>query len=129
MNRFVWSVPAAVSVCGLAGAAEHTADSLATVKKAVSDGKAVLVDVREADEWKDGRLKDARHLSLSEIRAGVPAERLKKVVPPGKIVYLHCAAGGRCLKAADLLKSHGYDLRPLKDGYDALVEAGFPKAP
>lgn len=128
MNRFVWVAPAVVGLGGLAMSADHTRDSLNTVKKAVADGKAVLVDVREADEWKDGHLKDARHLSLSDIRAGVPADRLKKVVPPGSVVYLHCAAGGRCLKAADLLKKQGYDLRPLKDGYENLLKAGFPKA-
>jgi rhodanese-related sulfurtransferase len=127
MNRFVWAAPAVVGVCGLTLSAEHTRDSLETVKKAVADGKAVLVDVREADEWKGGHLKDARHLSLSDIRAGVPADRLKRVAPPGTIVYLHCAAGGRRLKAADLLKGQGYDLRPLKDGYESLLKAGFPK--
>ena len=30
---------------------------------------------------------------------------------------------------ASLLKKHGYDVRPLKQGYEELVEAGFPKAP
>lgn len=128
MSRFVWAAPAVVGVCGLALGAEHTRDSLDTVKQAVADGKAVLVDVREADEWQGGRLKGAKHFPLSELRAGVPADRLKAVAPPGKILYLHCAAGGRCLKAADLLKGQGYDIRPLKDGYENLLKAGFPKA-
>ena len=42
--------------------------SLDTVKKSVADGKAVLVDVRETDEWKDGHLKDAKHLALSDLK-------------------------------------------------------------
>lgn len=109
-------------------AADHTTDSLDMVKKAVADGKAVLVDVREADEWKDGHLKAARHLALSDLKAGVPADRLKEAVPAGKVVYLHCASGRRCLAAADLLKKQGYDARPLKAGYEALLTAGFEKA-
>jgi rhodanese-related sulfurtransferase len=44
------------------------------------------------------------------------------------VVYLHCASGRRCLAAADLLKTQGYDARPLKDGYEALLKAGFEKA-
>jgi rhodanese-related sulfurtransferase len=84
-------------------AADHTADSLDTVKKAVAAGTAVLVDVREPDEWKDGHLKVARHLALSDLKAGVPADRLKEVIPAGKVVYVHCASGRRCLAAADLL--------------------------
>lgn len=127
MNRLVRAA-AVVAAAGLAVAADHTKDDLAAVKKAVADGKAVLVDVREADEWKDGHLADARHLALSDLKAGVPDEKLKKALPEGKVVYLHCAAGKRCLKAADLLKDKGYDLRPLKPGYDDLVKAGFAKA-
>jgi len=98
------------------------------VEKAVADGKAVLIDVCEANEWKEGHLKDAKHLAHSELKAGVPAEKLKALFPAGKIVYLHYAAGGRCLKAADLLKIAGYETRPLKQGYDELIKAGFPKA-
>ena len=109
-------------------AADHTKDTLADVKKAIADGKAVLIDVREADEWKVGHLKDARHLALSEIRNGVNAERLQSLMPKDKIVYLHCAAGGRCLKAADLLKKAGIESRPLKPGYEELVKNGLDRA-
>ncbi len=110
-----------------ASAADHTTDSLETVKKAVSGGKAILVDVREESEWKDGHLKDARHVPLSELKAGIPAEKLKKTLPPDSILYLHCASGKRCLAAADLLKKHGYEVRPLKDGYESLLKNGFPQ--
>ena len=110
-------------------AADHTKDSLQTVKKGLTEKEAVLVDVRELDEWNDGHVKDAKHLALSLIKSGITDEKLKEIIPPGKIVYLHCAAGGRCLKAADMLKNKGYDIRPLKPGYDALITAGFEKAP
>ena len=109
-------------------AADHTKDTPAEVKKAVADDKAVLIDVRETDEWKDGHVEDAKHLALSDLKAGVPAEKLKALFPAGKIVYLHCAAAGRCLQEADLLKAAGYETRPLKPGYDDLIKAGFPKA-
>jgi rhodanese-related sulfurtransferase len=127
MSRLVPAgVVAACLTCGAAWAAEHTTDTLETVKKGVTDGKAVLVDVREAGEWQDGHLKQAKHLALSDLKAGVPADKLKKTLPPGSVVYLHCASGKRCLAAADLLKKHGYDVRPLKDGYENLLKAGFP---
>lgn len=109
-------------------AQEHTKDTPADVKKALADNKAVLVDVREPKEWDSGHLADAKSLPLSRIKAGVPADELAKVLPKDRPVYLHCKAGGRCLSAAELLKKQGYDVRPLKDGYDALLEAGFPKA-
>ncbi|MFO0848109.1 MAG: rhodanese-like domain-containing protein [Gemmataceae bacterium] len=109
-------------------AADHTTDTPDQVKKALADKTAVLIDVREPKEWDAGHLKDAKPLPLSKIRAGVPeAERLK-VMPKGKVVYLHCKAGGRCLTAADELKKFGYDVRPLKAGYEDLLKAGLPKA-
>lgn len=127
MHRILFGA-AVVAVAASAMAADHTKDKLDDVKKAVADDKAVLIDVREADEWKDGHLKGAKHLALSDLKTGVPSDKLKTLLPAGKVVYLHCAAGGRCLKAADLLKAAGFETRPLKPGYEDLVKAGFEKA-
>jgi phage shock protein E len=107
---------------------EHTKDTPEQVKKAVADQKAVLIDVREQKEWDTGHLKDADLLPLSKLKAGVAKEELDKKLPKGKVVYLHCRSGGRCLQAAEVLKAKGYDARPLKEGYEDLVKAGFPKA-
>ena len=127
MSRFAWSVTVCCAAVGIACAAEHTTDTLDAIKKNVSDGKAVLVDVRETDEWKDGHLKGARHVALSDLKKGVPEADLKKALPVGSVVYLHCGSGKRCLVAADLLKKQGYDVRPLKEGYRDLVRGGFPQ--
>ena len=129
MNKLFFGLAATtLAMTAPACAAEHTKDTPAEVKKAVADGKALLIDVREADEWKDGHLQGAKHLSLSDLKAGVAADKLKALIPAGKPVYLHCAAGGRCLKAADILKEQGYDVRPLKPGYEALMKEGFEMA-
>lgn len=128
MSRWILGVTAAVGMVAIGVAADHTTDTLDTVKANVAAGKAILVDVREEGEWKDGHLKGARHLALSELKAGVPAEKLKNALPAGKVVYLHCASGRRCLKAGELLKKQGYDARPLKAGYETLLKSGFEKA-
>ena len=123
-----------VLMVGLAGlsseatAADHTRDTLDAVKKAVADEKAVLLDVREKSEWDDGHLKDAKPLPLSVLKAGAKPEDVAKVAPKDKIIYCHCAAGVRSLKAADELKKLGYDVRPLKPGYEDLLKAGFAPA-
>lgn len=108
-------------------AAEHTKDSADTVKKALAADEAVLIDVRELSEWNDGHLKDARSLPLSVLKSASKAE-VEKVIPKGKVVYCHCASGIRTLKAADILKKLGYDIRPLKPGYQDLLKAGFSPA-
>jgi len=109
-------------------AAEHTKDSLETIQKNLAAKKAILVDVREKGEWDDGHLRDAVLLPLSEIPKKVSGKMLEKQFPKAKVLYLHCASGRRCLKAADLLMNSGYDVRPLRDGYDALLKNGFPKS-
>ena len=109
-------------------AAEHTTDSLDKVKQSLADKKAVLIDVREQSEWDEGHLKDAKLLPVSKLRKGVPEEELAKTLSKGKIVYAHCRSGGRCLEAADRLTKLGYEVRPLKAGYEELLKAGFPKA-
>ena len=118
-----------MAILAAALGADHTKDTLDEVKKNLADGKAVLLDVREDGEWQAGHLKDAKALPLSRIKAGVTAAELEKLAPAGKAIYLHCAAGMRCAKAADLLKPLGRDLRALKPGYEDLLKAGLPKAP
>lgn len=108
-------------------AAEHTKETLKTVKKNVDDETAVLVDVREQGEWDDGHVAGAIFLPLSSLQDGVNKEKLKSV-PREKTLYIHCAVGKRALVAANILEKQGFTVRPLKPGYKDLISAGFPKA-
>lgn len=131
-------VLAVIPVCvGQTLAGEHTKDSLETITKALAKKSAIVLDVRERDEWDEGHLKGARFIPLSELKKGVEREALLKRLqladkdkkPSNEaIIYVHCASGGRCLPAAEILKKQGFDARPLKHGYDELVKAGFPEA-
>jgi phage shock protein E len=107
---------------------EHTKVPLETVKQEVQAKKAVLVDVREKREWDRGHIAGAVFLPLSDLQEGVDPQRLARILPKDKIIYAHCARGGRCLRAADLLQKNGYQIRPLKPGYNDLLQAGFEKA-
>ena len=120
----------ALAVGGLCSTAvaEHTKDSLDTVRKAIAADEAVLVDVREPDEWKEGHVAGARLVPLSVLEKGADPAQLARQLPKDKIVYCHCLAGGRCLEAAAILAPLGYDVRPLKPGYPDLAKAGFPTA-
>jgi rhodanese-related sulfurtransferase len=126
-SRLVLAVVLAAAAAGQARA-EHTKDSLAVVNEAIAGDKAVLVDCREPDEWKDGHVAAAVSLPLSTLERGITPEQLARILPKDKIVYVHCLAGGRCLAAADILERRGYDVRPLKPGYPDLARAGFATA-
>lgn len=127
-GTFVLTVTAMFLLVSLAKAGEHTTDSLDTVKKNLTSKKAVLVDVREKSEWEDGHVENALHAPLSELKTPDGAKRFVSRLPENKIVYTHCAAGVRSVSAAKILRKHGIDVRPLKSGYDELIEAGFEKS-
>jgi rhodanese-related sulfurtransferase len=98
---------------------DYTKDSLEKIKAAVEKKEAVLLDVREESEWKAGHLKIATFVPLSWLR-NESAEAVAGKVPKGKIIYAHCRAGGRAMTAAGILKKMGYEVRPLKQGYEEL---------
>jgi len=130
MKRFAalcgFSFLAFASVVVLASAQEHTKDSLDVIKKRLQEKKAVLLDVREQKEWDAGHLKDAKLLPLSTVKGNAPG--MTDGLAKDQIIYLHCAAGVRCVTAAEILQKLGYDARPIKEGYNDLVKSGFPKA-
>ncbi len=112
-----------------AQATDHMQDSLGKVKEQLKEKRAVLVDVREPDEWNEGVVADAILISLSELKEGIDSKELAKRLPPGKIVYTYCRSGVRSRTAADIIVKSGYDVRPLKAGYRDLIANGFPRGP
>lgn len=126
-RHFARAIIAFAVMASTAGiAAEHTRDTEATVKAKLADTSAVLIDVREIDEWDAGHLRDAANVPLSDLRAG----RGLGSLPRDKIIYVHCQSGRRVLPATDLLVGAGFsDVRALPWGYPELVRRGFPQAP
>lgn len=91
---------------------------LSEVKKEIEDGKAVLVDVREKDEWDDSHFKGAKSIPLSTLKkdaAGASAG-----LPKDKPIYTHCMVGKRSEAAAKILAGQGYQVINLKMTYDEL---------
>jgi len=105
---------------------KHTTDSIDQVKTSVAAGKAVIVDVREQAEWDNGHLKVASLVPLSLLSKD--GAEIPGTLPKDQPIYLHCRSGARSLKAAEILKAKGYDVRPLQAGYGQLVKDGFEKA-
>lgn len=109
----------------VANAEEHTKESLQTIKESVAAKRAVLVDVRDKQEWDEGHVSGALFLPLSELRKRDRTAEMLKDLPKDRILYTHCVVGMRSLAAAKILKTHGYEVRALKPGYDDLIKAGF----
>lgn len=82
----------------------------------------IVLDVRNPDEFKEARIKDAINFPLPELMSHV--EELKKY----DHVYIHCKRGGRAKTAFDQLKNAGLNnVICIHDaGMDAWIERGFP---
>ena len=81
---------------------------------------AVLVDVRERDEYDAARVASATLIPLSEFAARV-AE-----LPKDKEVVLICAGGVRSARAAEYAEAQGYTVTNLEGGMNAWAAAGLP---
>ncbi|MEO8631235.1 MAG: FAD-dependent oxidoreductase [Betaproteobacteria bacterium] len=73
--------------------------------------EALIVDVREADEFNRGHIPRAINLPLSELRTRY-AE-----LPRDREGWLYCGVGQRAYFATRFLRQHGYDVRNLSGGY------------
>lgn len=91
------------------------------VEALVRNGEAVLVDVREEDEFAEERIDGAVLLPMSEFAAtALPAE-------PGKTTILMCLGGVRSAAVGRKLLRDGHGLAiHLKGGLNAWKDAGLP---
>lgn len=82
----------------------------------------VLIDVREADEWRAGHIPGAVHVPRGFLELQIDARLPDKDTP----VVLYCAAGNRSALAAVTLQELGYtDVRNMLHGYTGWRNAGF----
>lgn len=86
---------------------------------------ALVLDVREADEFAQGHLQGARHVPLSQL-----STRLKELEKfRDKPVLVVCERGRRANAAAKLLKAQNFTtLNVLKGGMLAWTDAKMPSS-
>jgi rhodanese-related sulfurtransferase len=77
----------------------------------IGDTDALIVDVREPDEFAAGHLPRAINLPLSELR-----ERVAEL-PRDRELWLCCGVGQRAYYATRFLAQHGYRARNLSGGW------------
>jgi rhodanese-related sulfurtransferase len=122
----------AASACLVAAPALHaiefSGESLKSVKRAVDEKKAVLVDVRSQKEWDKGHIAGAIFLPVTFLTDELDDKKLAKALPKKGRYYVHCAVGIRATRAGEYLAERGYEVKILKPGYQQLIEAGFKKA-
>ena len=85
---------------------------------AASAGGAVVIDVRQPEEYVAGHVAGAQLIPLADVVA-----RLDEV-PADRPVYIICQSGVRSLKAAQFLRASGYDATSVAGGTQAWIDSG-----
>lgn len=83
---------------------------------------AIILDVREVDEWAAGHAPGAIHIPLGDLPA-----RLAELAGLGAgSTAVTCRGGGRSSRAVAWLTEQGYDVANLAGGMKAWQAAGKP---
>jgi len=86
-------------------------------------GEATIVDVRDKDEWHEGHIPGAIHMSRGTIELDIE----EKVPDPNAMIICHCGGGGRSALASESLQKMGYkNVRSMAGGFKAWKAAGLP---
>ena len=89
----------------------------------LDEGQAIIVDVREPEEWRAGHIPGAAHIPQGEL------ERRLFELPTDRDVIAVCRTGNRSAWATELLRQHGYRAMNLNGGMRAWERAGRPLEP
>ena len=89
----------------------------------LKSGEAVIVDVRDKDEWDEGHIPAATHMSRGTIELDIE----EKVPDPNAMIICQCGGGGRSALAAESLQKMGYkNVRSMAGGFKAWKATGLP---
>ena len=88
-------------------------------------GDAVLIDVREDEDWREDHAKGAKHLTRGTIELEIE-EQVPDLKTP---IICYCGGGSRSSLVAESLQKMGYEnVRSIAGGFRAWKEAGLPSA-
>jgi rhodanese-related sulfurtransferase len=85
-----------------------------------AEAGALVLDVRQDDEWAAGHVADSVHITMDELAA-----RLAELSQDRPIVVV-CRSGARSGTVTEALGSRGYDVVNLVGGLQAWAAEGLP---
>ena len=77
----------------------------------LKEGEDFVLDVREPEEYEQGRVDGAVHIPLHELRSRIGE------LPKERAIHVHCHVGQRSHIAARILRQKGFDAFNLTGGY------------
>jgi rhodanese-related sulfurtransferase len=91
--------------------------------KALADGSAQVIDVREDYEREAGHVAGTRHIALAQVAANAES------IDPERPVIFQCRVGSRSLMAAQAFRRAGFDAYSMAGGVLQWADEGRPLQP
>jgi len=91
-----------------------TASSLKSKDPKLS-GYDAIIDVREADELKEGKIENSQNIPLGALIRDMGRPEIQKLKKKSLLVY--CKSGGRSTLAANLMGGAGFDVTNMVGGF------------
>jgi len=87
------------------------------------EGGATLIDVREKEDWDNGHVPGAVHMSRGTVELDIE-EKVPALDAP---IICHCGGGSRSALVVESLQKMGYtNVKSLAGGFKAWKQAGLP---
>lgn len=94
--------------------------------KMQQDKSAVIVDVRELDELKEGMVKEAISAPISTMKNKKDEwDKIVATLPKDKTIIVYCKSGGRAKKVGEDLVKKGFKVLNM-GGFESWQKAGLP---
>lgn len=125
MKKLLFSILAALGLFANAQSQSEVEvlEPQAFIERVKADTSAIILDVRQLEEFAEGHLAQA--INLDWLNQTVFINGLAKLNKQ-KTYYVYCRSGRRSQAAAGKLKAEGFQVVDLKGGYLHWVELGLP---
>ncbi len=125
MKKLLFSILAALGLFANAQSQSEVEvlEPQAFIERVKTDTSAIILDVRQPEEFAEGHLAQA--INLDWLNQTVFINGLAKLNKQ-KTYYIYCRSGRRSQAAAGKLKAEGFQVVDLKGGYLHWVELGLP---
>lgn len=125
MKKLLFSILAALGLFANAQSQSEVEvlEPQAFIERVKADTSAIILDVRQPEEFDEGHLAQA--INLDWLNQTVFINGLAKLNKQ-KTYYIYCRSGRRSQAAAGKLKAEGFQVVDLKGGYLHWVEVGLP---
>ena len=123
MKKILTCMMATLGLTTACGQANYKKTDVKGFAELMNDTNVVVLDVRTADEFKDGHLEGAVNIDFKQ---GDFVEQAMERLPKDRTIAVYCRSGRRSAGAAQLLAKEGYRVVNMKGGIIAWKEAKMP---